>query len=40
MCLTEGHFSNLRVLAFSNYVALGTASSACAAMFMSLGPTG
>ncbi len=40
MCLAGGHLSNLGVLAFSAYMALGTASSASAAMFMGLGLPG
>ncbi len=40
MCLAGGRLSNLGVLAFSAYMALGTASSASAAMFMGLGLPG
>ena len=40
MWLAGGHLSNLGVLAFSAYMALGTASSASAAMFMGLGLPG
>ena len=37
MCLAGGHLSNLGILAFSAFVALGTASPAFAeAMFMGL----
>ncbi len=41
MCLAGGHLSNLGVLAFSAYMAIGAAASASAeAMFMGLGLPG